>query len=398
MKSKQTIIFLVIAAKCVFCQRCYYEYSDRKLPGSVISYYEEKVGYYTDTGCPLVKEDGAFSIGEIPLDYNEYVFFRSLSDGACIPHGYQIGEVPLSGGNTGNNKTIEELALKKGGAIIRSSQMKGLSDDIFFLPYATIYTTITHKNVREISDEKRTVTVDMSLTLMWMDYKIYTYESFLKAFLKNNDYNEITPEKAHLIWKPDLPIYNLYNYKAFSDSFRMVSLMVQREAHFDDGLCLVGPMLQYNIEAKVTVYCNLDFSNYPLDESNCKLLFGGQNSNLRFQLYDVENNKNHKNQSFVLSDLKVEVSVLEEPGLTPTEQKVGLKINIQRNLQPYILKYYLPCVIITIVSQCSFLIPLNALPGRVALVVTQLLTLTSLFIHEMVSRNKKVFHLFMNIL
>ena len=114
------------------------------------------------------------------------------------------------------------------------------------------------------------------------------------------------------------------------------------------------------------------------------MLFGGQSSNLRFQLYDSEN-ENHGNQSFQFSDLKVAVSVIEEPGSSSTEQKIGLQINIQRHLKPYILKYYLPCIIITLVSQCSFLIPLDALPGRVALVVTQLLTLTSLFIHEMVS-------------
>ena len=206
----------------------------------------------------------------------------------------------------------------------------------------------------------------------------------MKEFLQRNTNDEITPENAKLVWKPDLPIYNLFDYKAFSNSFRMVSLRISRENHFDDGLCLVGPMLQYDIETKVTIYCNLDFSGYPLDESNCKMLFGGQSSSLRFQLYDPEN-ENHGNQSFHLSDLKVEVSVLEEPGLSPTEQKIGLKINIQRHLQPYVLKYYLPCIIITLVSQCSFLIPLDALPGRVALVVTQLLTLTSLFIHEMVS-------------
>ena len=388
MNSKCIVLFMVIAVRYVFCKSCYYDYSDRKIPGAMIAEYERRVGYYINSGCPLLKEDSGFLLDEIPNDYREFVYQKELLDGACISYEYQIGEVPLSGGMTGNNKTIEAIVEARGGAIIKtnaevSSQM-GFSSDIFFLPYSTVYTTITHKKVREISDAKRTVTLDLSLTLMWMDYNIYTYKSSLREFLQRNTKDEITPENAKLVWKPDLPIYNLFDYKAFSSSFRMVSLRISRETHFDEGLCLAGPMLQYDLETKVTIYCNLDFSAYPLDESNCKMLFGGQSSSLRFQLYDPEN-ENHGNQSFHLSDLKVAVSVIEEPGSSPTEQKIGLKINIQRHLQPYILKYYLPCIIITLVSQCSFLIPLDALPGRVALVVTQLLTLTSLFIHEMVS-------------
>ena len=111
--------------------------------------------------------------------------------------------------------------------------------------------------------------------------------------------------------------------------------------------------------------------------------FGGQSSNIRFELYDPENDQ-HTDETFFMSDLKVLVSVLEEPGTEPTDQKIGLKVNIKRNIRPYVYKHYIPCIIITLVSQCSFLIPLEALPGRVVLVVTQLLTLTSLFIHTMV--------------
>ena len=41
-------------------------------------------------------------------------------------------------------------------------------------------------------------------------------------------------------------------------------------------------------------------------------------------------------------------------------------------------------IAIVVVAQISFIIPMSAIPGRVALVVTQFLTLTNIFIHEMV--------------
>ena len=67
---------------------------------------------------------------------------------------------------------------------------------------------------------------------------------------------------------------------------------------------------------------------------------------------------------------------------------VGFNIQMFRGIQPFILEFYLPCIAIVLVSQISFVIPLTALPGRVALLVTQFLTLTNLFIHAMVKIKK----------
>ena len=66
-------------------------------------------------------------------------------------------------------------------------------------------------------------------------------------------------------------------------------------------------------------------------------------------------------------------------------KEVGFNITMKRVQQPYLLKYYLPCVAIVVVTQISFYIPPDAIPGRVALLVTQFLTLTTLFISEQVS-------------
>ena len=116
---------------------------------------------------------------------------------------------------------------------------------------------------------------------------------------------------------------------------------------------------------------------------------------MKFQLYDPDNSS-HSDQTYHLSDLKLFVSVAEDKDVTRLQQSIGLDINIQRKLGSYVLKYYLPCIIITMVSQCSFVIPLESLPGRVALVVTQLLTLTSLFIHQMVGMILKYINLILH--
>ena len=65
--------------------------------------------------------------------------------------------------------------------------------------------------------------------------------------------------------------------------------------------------------------------------------------------------------------------------------EIGFDIELTRIVLPYILQYYLPCCCIVMVSFISFIVPLSALPGRVGLMVTQFLTLTNIFIHQMVS-------------
>ena len=81
---------------------------------------------------------------------------------------------------------------------------------------------------------------------------------------------------------------------------------------------------------------------------------------------------------------KEHVEDKENDGYFDNLKEVGFNITMKRVQQPYLLKYYLPCVAIVVVTQISFYIPPDAIPGRVALLVTQFLTLTTLFISEQV--------------
>ena len=147
-------------------------------------------------------------------------------------------------------------------------------------------------------------------------------------------------------------------------------------------MCLF--VLQYDIEAKFSFYCKFDLSNFPMDSSHCKLRFGGEVSNIAFKL--DKRAQGTKNTSVVrISDMTTNTTIVEDTADIETKTEIGLDIRIKRALRPYVLKYYVPCITIVIISQISFMIPLDALPGRVALGVTQFLTLMSLFIQQMVS-------------
>ena len=80
-----------------------------------------------------------------------------------------------------------------------------------------------------------------------------------------------------------------------------------------------------------------------------------------------------------------EMEYYDENKTNGTNQ-VGIKITMQRVTTSFIMKYYVPCIAIVLVSEIGFIIPVTAIPGRVGLLVTQFLTLINLFIHQMVSK------------
>ena len=63
----------------------------------------------------------------------------------------------------------------------------------------------------------------------------------------------------------------------------------------------------------------------------------------------------------------------------------GYGIEMIRQPSKYLFQYYVPCVTIVMASTLSFIVPPTAAPGRIALVVTQFLTLTNIFIYQKVN-------------
>ena len=70
------------------------------------------------------------------------------------------------------------------------------------------------------------------------------------------------------------------------------------------------------------------------------------------------------------------------------------KIHLKRYILPFVIKYYLPSIAIITVSLISFLISVYSIPARVALLVTQFLTLTNILIAQQVNGKLKRFGAF----
>ena len=249
------------------------------------------------------------------------------------------------------------------------------------------YCTIANQMVRDIDSKNKQLTIDITFTRRWVDPGIIT--NFSKVDLKNGGI-DLEIEQQHSIWRPHAYIYNLSDYKTFSDSVQVKSFFLMpfnetvlandtREERRKDSNHTVVELTQ---EAKVKIYCNFDLYKYPMDKQKCRFRFGSRSAGTRFVLLE-DSNTQHNTEEYKTEDFNVKISFINNTVLNGMSM-VGFDIEMHRILKPYIMEYYLPCVASILVSHIGFLIPVKSIPGRAALLVTQFLSLINLFIAGMV--------------
>ena len=299
---------------------------------------------------------------------------RILSEGVCLPHDYLRADLPLAVCPRGKCVSIDSITVNAESKIL---------------------------NIRDVDDKMQTVTFDISVHLQWRDDRIKVKPS---PGVKQNflgSWNVLESNKISTIWNPDLMIYNMKNFKRPSilnptNGF----LKIHADGHFDEIL------VDYVFNAEVTIYCDFNFRKYPMDEQICELRMGSISYGryLKFVLwsrtpgvayertYSEEPPQNFSSKGFKMSVKQFTDNFTDCIGARAESERCKAKhiqhvvfdIRMKRFLQPYFMHYYAPCIAIVLVTQTSFIIPPECIPGRVALLVTQFLTLVNIFIDQQV--------------
>ena len=121
---------------------------------------------------------------------------------------------------------------------------------------------------------------------------------------------------------------------------------------------------------------------YPMDTQDCSVNIGSGSDSTIFALYDKDRYY-HVSTNYKKVGLMINITFFGENNVV-RGKSVGFHIAMSRLKTPFFLKYYIPSIAIVIVSEIGFMVPLTAIPGRVALLVTNFLTLVNLFIYQMV--------------
>ncbi|KAI1723594.1 neurotransmitter-gated ion-channel ligand binding domain-containing protein [Ditylenchus destructor] len=137
----------------------------------------------------------------------------------------------------------------------------------------------------------------------------------------------------------------------------------------------------YDTRVSMIVICAMQLQNYPLDSQWCHL-------RILSYAYDVEQlliawNENEpitRNPNITMSDMHI-VKLI--PGLCNGNYSTGswscvtAEIFVTREITHHILQTYVPTTLIVIISWFSFWLDVEAVPARVSLAITTLLTLST---------------------
>jgi len=214
-----------------------------------------------------------------------------------------------------------------------------------------------------ISDYKMEYSTILTFREEWMDDR-----------LKYDDYGGkikyLTLTEQEKVWMPDLFFSN------------------EREGHFHDIIVpnvyiriFPNGKILYSIRISLTLSCPMDLRLYPLDRQTCHLnmiSYGWTTEDLIFEWREIEPvqvPENMKLPRFIVEKVQTDFCSSN----TTTGMYSCLKVNLlfKREFSYYLIQIYVPCCMLVIVSWVSFWLDANAVPARVSLGVTTLLTMAT---------------------
>ncbi|XP_031562314.1 glycine receptor subunit alpha-3-like [Actinia tenebrosa] len=230
--------------------------------------------------------------------------------------------------------------------------------------------------------DKINVTVGMSVVNfgqireVFMDFSldIFFYQQWYDERLKHDLRYPITlgGEYRRLIWMPDTFFLNVKTAK-----FHNVPADNSKISIFPDG------RTRYSTRLTITAGCEMNLKDYPLDEQSCNLTI----LSYAFMAHELDYNWDGKASKAIIVINKAmnefdlsgfETSKEIYPYVTGRWTHLTATFSFSRRLGYSLIQVYAPTLLIVMLSWLSFWISQDAVPARVALGVTTVLTIVTL--------------------
>jgi len=229
---------------------------------------------------------------------------------------------------------------------------------------ALIEVNIYLRNIHKIDDVKMEYSVQVTFREQWNDERL-RYVDSTKGKL-----NYLTLTDPTKVWMPDTFFRNEKEAKKHEIIVPNVYVRI-----YPNGNIL------YSIRISLTLACPMDLRLYPLDKQVCVLQiasYGWATDDLIYKWKDVDPVQ-------IVPGLHLPRFTLEQYKsaycnvITNTGEYSCLKVELifKREFSYYLITIYVPCCMLVIVSWVSFWLDQNAIPARVSLGVTTLLTMST---------------------
>uniref|UniRef100_A0A4X1VIH3 GABA(C) receptor n=1 Tax=Sus scrofa TaxID=9823 RepID=A0A4X1VIH3_PIG len=175
------------------------------------------------------------------------------------------------------------------------------------------------------------------------------------------------------IWVPD--VFFVHSKRSFIHDTTTDNIMLRV---FPDGQVL------YSMRITVTAMCNMDFSHFPLDSQTCSLeLESYAYTDEDLMLYWKNGDESLKtDEKISLSQFLIQkfhtTSRLAFYSSTGWYNRLYINFTLRRHIFFFLLQTYFPATLMVMLSWVSFWIDRRAVPARVSLGITTVLTMSTI--------------------
>ncbi|XP_056439935.1 gamma-aminobutyric acid receptor subunit rho-3-like [Gadus chalcogrammus] len=221
------------------------------------------------------------------------------------------------------------------------------------------------ESIDSISEVNMDFTMTLYLRHYWKDARL--------AFpSRNNRSRTFDGRLVRKIWVPD--VFFVHSKRSFIHDTTMDNIMLRIAP---DGNIL------YSVRITVTALCSMDFSSFPLDTQNCSLELESYAYNENdLMLYWKNGNNSLRTDDIVLSQFFIE-EFQSSYGLafyssTGWYNRLYIHFILRRHIFFFMLQAYFPTMLMVLLSWVSFWIDRRAVPARVSLGMTTVLTMSTI--------------------
>ncbi|XP_060819467.1 glycine receptor subunit alpha-1 isoform X1 [Bombus pascuorum] len=226
-------------------------------------------------------------------------------------------------------------------------------------------------DINSINVEDMDFRVDMFVRQSWIESRLDMPD---EIFEEGDDYVTLPPEFFDSLWQPDLYFLNakVSEIAALNHKFSSVTLYRNKT-------------VKYSARMHAIIACQMEFQLYPMDIQICPIYiesfsYHKQKLRLRWGLGAVTVNPELKLLQYdigkpVVTEETVDY-MLEKSG---NFSRLVVFFRFERQIGHHLIQTFAPSTLVVMLSWFSFWLGLDAIPGRVALLVTSMLTLVTMF-------------------
>ncbi|XP_076155957.1 gamma-aminobutyric acid receptor subunit rho-2a [Alosa pseudoharengus] len=233
-------------------------------------------------------------------------------------------------------------------------------------PAVPVGVDVQVESLDSISEVDMDFTMTLYLRHYWKDERL----SFTSTTNKSMTFDGRLVKK---IWVPD--VFFVHSKRSFIHDTTTDNIMLRV---FPDGHVL------YSLRVTVTAACNMDFSRFPLDSQTCSLeLESYAYTDEDLMLYWKNGDESlSTDERISLSQFLIQkfhtTSRLAFYSSTGWYNRLFINFTLRRHIFFFLLQTYFPATLMVMLSWVSFWIDRRAVPARVSLGITTVLTMSTI--------------------